>query len=359
MGTSAPRTFGIEEEFVLLDAETLSTADAAASAVTDLAPRHARNVGHEFYASQLEYSSPVFDAIAPARARMGRFRADLAAWARDHGVVAVSAGTPFRVSAVGRRHADPRYDRIADDIGTLADEHQINGLHVHVEISDAADGVRASNALRPWLPVLLALSANSPYWHGRDTGFASWRALHGRRWTTHGIPPAFADEAAYRRTVSALGGVGTTSDEGTVNWNVRLSAHYPTVEIRVCDGQLDLESTLALAALIRAIVQSAGDGAPPVEPAPGLWEAALWHAARHGVAGALVDPVTAALAPARAAVASLRCHVTAALAAAGDTEVVDAFLFRVLRDGPGATAQWRAGRMGVTALAALYRSRLA
>jgi len=351
------RSFGIEEEFVLLDPDTLTTVDAADTAVAELGRAHPGTVGHEFYASQVEYSSPVFDTLDTARREVGRFRSDLAEWARRHGLVAAGAGVPFRTDVRGRVHPDPRYDRIAADIGLLREDHQINGLHVHVAITDVDDGIGASDALRPWLPVLLALSANSPYWHGRDTAFASWRAVHGRRWTTHGVPPPFGDAEAYRRAVAALEHIGATSDEGTVNWNVRLSRRHPTVETRVCDAQLDLDSSLGLAALIRGLVVSAA--APvPAEPAPGLWEAALWHAARYGLSAMLVDPVTGSLSPARTAVASLRAHAAAALQAAGDLVAVDAFLARVLREGNGATAQWRAGRFGVAGLAALYRERI-
>ena len=124
---------------------------------------------------------------------------------------------------------------------------------MHVGFDDRDERVRALLRLRPWLPTLLALSSNSPFWAGHDTGFDSWRAIHSRQWTTYGSPPAFTDAADYDETVSALIGIGATLDGGTINWNIRLAVLHPTVEIRVCDAQLDAQSVLTLALLIRAL----------------------------------------------------------------------------------------------------------
>lgn len=351
-------TLGIEEEFVLLDPGTLSTVDAGAGAVAALGERHHGHVTHEFFESQVEYSSPVFRTLDEAQSALVRFRVDLATWALDHGVMVASAGTPYRTTAGGQLHSAQRYRSIGRDIAGMAADHQINGMHVHVGIASREEGVHAVNALRPWLPILLALSANSPFWQGRDTGWSSWRSLHSRRWTTYGIPPRFETVEAYDHALGALDGLGATSDAGTVNWNVRLSAAHPTIETRVCDGQLDAASTVALAALIRALVHGAGSSPIADEPAPGVWDAALWHAGRHGLSGELVDPRTGALAPATLAVASLREHTSTALCALGDDRTVDAFLARVLRDGTGCEAQRHSIRRGEHALADLYRERL-
>lgn len=355
---SAPPTLGIEEEFVFLDEGTLSTTDAASDAVSALRATHDSHVKNEFHESQIEYATPVAADLRDAGRHLAGFRADLGRWAHENAVIVVSSGTPFRVSQGSRLHVDERYSDIAASVAHLSDEHHINGMHVHVGVAGEAAGVRASDALRPWLPVLLALSSNSPFWQGCDTGYASWRALHSRRWTSYGVPPRFVTAAAHTRARQVLRGVGATTDDGTVNWSVRLSAVHPTVETRVCDGQLDVSSTLALAALVRALVSSAGDASVPRERAPGLWDAALWHAARHGVSADLVDPPTGRMAPARLAVVSLRRHVARQLRESGDGGIVDRSLRRVLRDGSGAAAQWRAGRNGLAALAELYRERL-
>jgi len=365
----APATFGIEEEFVLLDPRTLRTADLGLRAVGDLRETCPGIVTREFFPSQIEYATPVCTDAASALAAVGGFRRALAAWAEHADVVVAPAGTPFAVSS---RAPDwqGRYREIARDIAGLAAEHQLNGLHVHVGIPDRDAGVRASNALRPWLPVLLGLSANSPFWQGVDTGFASWRAIHSRRWTTYGIPPRFADAADYDAVLDRLTGIGATSDAGTINWYARLSASHPTLEVRVCDVQLDGPSGVALACVIRALASAAFEGRPPgdaaktpgdatpVDAVPGdaaLWDAATWHAARYGAAATLVSPVTQRLAPASAVIAELAQHVAPFLAA-GERSLVGRFLATVQHRGDGASRQRRAHLRGD--LPGLYRGAL-
>ena len=286
-------TLGIEEEFVLLDPSTLATVDIAHGAVEALASTGGGVVAHEFFRSQVEFASPVCESATEAREAIHAFRHSLGQWAREAGVIPAGTGTPYRTRVSGHVSAGARYARIADGIAGITAEHQINGLHVHVGFDDREDRVRSLNGLRPWLPTLLALSANSPFWAGHDTGFDSWRAIHSRRFTTFGIPPAFRDADHYDATVLALIGVGATVDGGTINWNVRLSAVYPTVEVRVCDAQLDPRSVLTLALLIRALAhtgtRTGTASSRSVTSEAVLRDAALWHAARYGLGSQLVD----------------------------------------------------------------------
>lgn len=348
-------TFGLEEEFVLLQPRTLSTVDVGLEAVAELRGSVPGAVMREFFPSQIEYATPVCRTVDDALLAVSGFRARLSAWAEAAGVVVAPSGTPFATD--GRApQLEGRYAAIAQDIAGLTAEHQLNGLHVHVGIADRDAGVRASNFLRPWLPVLLALSANSPFWQGRDTGFASWRAIHSRRWTTHGIPPHFDDAAEYDRAVRRLGGIGATSDAGTINWVARLSATHPTLEVRVCDVPLDPHSSVALAALIRGLVAVGAErGAPRPERFEG-WDAALWHAARHGTASTLVDPVTGRLVPAAGVLESLVALVRPRLPGA-DLRVIECFLAEHAVHGGGAAQQRRAHARG--RLVALYRDRIA
>ncbi len=348
-------TFGIEEEFVFLDRRTLCTVDVGVVAVADLGEPGSSAVVRVFFPSQIEFATPVCTRGAQALAALREFRGRLAAWADDADVLVAASGTPFRTVAEPATWQG-RYAVIADDIAGLAPEHQLNGLHVHVGIPDRDAGVRASNCLRPWLPVLLALSANSPFWQGQDTGFASWRAIHSRRWTTHSTPPYFADAAEYDEALERLAGVGATSDAGTINSYARLSRAHPTLEIRVCDAQLDPTSSVALAAIIRALVVT---GFTRETPRPQRYEgldAAQWHAARHGMASTLVDPVTGHPVPAVVVVEALRELVAAHLDPA-EARAVDGFLAQVARFGTGAARQRRAHHRGQ--LAELYRTRLA
>ena len=349
-----PTTFGIEEEFALLDPLDLSTVDLGREAVAALRSQVTGAVAREFLPSQVEYATPICSTFAEAQEALMAFRRTLGCWAADAGVVAAGCGTPFRTRPDAPISSGARYARIAADVGGLTGEHQINGLHVHVGIPDRDSGIRASNALRPWLPVLLALSGNSPFWHGRDTGFDSWRAIHLRRWTTHSIPPRFRDADDYDRTMAALTGIGATSDPGTVNWDVRLSSTFPTLEVRVCDAQLDAMSSLALSVTVRALVDSGSTGDTAATDVS--LDAALWHAARYGVGTTLVRPATGRLAPAGSVLRALYDHIAPFLHGRDEMRVVKALLDRQKN---GANLQRAVSRTGAGALAALYRERLA
>lgn len=355
-GETVPRTtFGVEEEFVLLDPRTLSTVDLGLAAVDELRDAGAGVVVREFFPSQVEFATPVCTSVAEAFDALSAFRRRLADWAERAGAIVAPSGTPFAAHAQ-RPELEGRYAVIADDIAGLTSEHQLNGVHVHVGIPDREAGVRASNFLRPWLPVLLALSGNSPFWQTHDTGFASWRAIHSRRWTTHGIPPYFADAAEHDDAIARLAGVGATSDAGTINWHVRLSAAYPTLEVRTCDAQLDAFSSVALAALIRGLVRAGFDRETPRPERYEGWDAALWHAARHGTASTLVDPGTGLLAPAAAVIERLHAATHPFLPEV-DQPMVEKFLSDVAGHGGGAARQRRAHAQG--RLGALYREQIA
>lgn len=156
------------------------------------------------------------------------------------------------------------YLRIEGEARQLVDERLICGMPVHVAVPDRGTGVAVSNRIRGWLPALLAMSANSPSWEGRDTGFASWRTIVFGRWPVSGPPPAFNGFADCERRLEAFLSSRMTTDRGQVYWHARLSDRYPTVEVRCLDVQ-------------------------PRDDAPELDQAANWHAARHGLNGRLED----------------------------------------------------------------------
>lgn len=357
--TAAPPTFGIEEEFVLLDPVSLVATDRAPEAIEALCELGGGGVGKEFFPSQLEFDSPILSTATEALDLVLGFRERLRSWADAADLIAAGAGTPFRTRPRADISADARYAHIAGDVAGVTPDHQINGLHVHVAIPDREYGIRASNLLRDWLPALLALSSNSPFWHGVDTGFDSWRSIHGRRWTTFGVPPRFADAVEHDRFLATLDGVGATSDPGTINWNVRLSARYPTVEVRVFDAQLDGRSSVALALVTRALVMAAAESSPAPADAVDITDAALWHAARYGVRGTLVHPVTTRLVPAREALHALRAFAEPHLVDAQERRLVDELFERALREGTGAVRQRAAYESGRAALGDLYRCELA
>ncbi len=351
-------TIGVEEEFVLVHPETLLPVARAEDVYEALHRKGDRDgvVMREFFPSQIEFASPVCDTVAQALGALAGFRAELSSWAAAHGLIAAGVGLPYRVAAEAQVTESERYQEIASHFGMIVPDHQINGMHVHVGVADRNEAVRALNRLRPWLPTLLALSANSPYWQGTDTGFDSWRAIHSRRWTTHGIPPPFRDAADYDRRTAALHGVGGTSDAGTLNWVVRPSERYPTVEVRLFDAQLDAETSVAFAALVRGLVVTQTDATRNFGAEPELLDSALWHAARNGLGGDLVDPGSLRLRPAADVVHALLRDASAGLGEHGDAERAGAAVERILSHGNGATRQRRAiARGGTAALAELMR----
>lgn len=336
-------SFGIEEEFVLLDPATLSPTHVAPkiqSALLD-AGYGAAVVHHELFKSQIEYASPVFDSRETAMASLVAFRQALSAAASEHGVVVAGTGTPFQKSPSPAMTDERRYRDIAKVVGALSDEHEINGLHIHVGIPDTESGIRCLNQVRRWLPVLLAISANSPFWCGDDTGFASWRSIQSRRWTTAGCPPEFLGAADYHARVEALIGVGGTPDSGAIGWYARLSEHQPTLEIRVADAQLEPSRSVLLALLCRGLVGMGLDFPQPREPAPApeFLDAALWHSARHGLEGQLVHPLQQVLVPANEAVEALVEAVSPALERSGDLPDVSEMVGQLLVTGSGSKQQ--------------------
>jgi carboxylate-amine ligase len=357
-------TFGIEEEFQFLDPHSLQPANIAAGAIEGLLnDPDWREVTHkEFLASQVEHASTVFTSIDDGRAALLGFRRAISEHAREHGVVVASIGTPPDTTPYPEITDNERYHRIVNDLSGLIADHQLSGLHVHVGVPDREAGVIALNAARPWMPLLTAISANSPLWRGYDTGFDSWRTILLRRWTTSGCPPSFVDAADYDRRIRRLLGIGGTADLALIAWAVRLSEHLPTIEFRMGDAQLDAESTLLITALCRALVTHSLDAPEATDAAasasadvpPELLSAALVHSAQFGVQHEVFDPVSGGLAPAADALNGFIRVLERELTESGDLDAVREASARLLRDGTGADRQRAAftqgGLPGVRAL---------
>ncbi|HEX6955834.1 MAG TPA: YbdK family carboxylate-amine ligase, partial [Agromyces sp.] len=254
-------TFGIEEEFIFLSPETLLPADIAEDVYSRLAgnPQWGRLVHREFLASQVEHASDVFTDLGAAGDALLAFRREVDADAGRHAVCAASIGTTPDAHAFPSITDVDRYHRVVRDMAGVIADHQMSGLHVHVGIPSREHGVAALNAVRPWLPLLTAMTGNSPLWRGNVTGYESWRTIQLRRWTTAGCPPRFADAADYDRRTRQLLGLGGMADLALIAWNVRLSEHLPTIEFRMADAQLTADDTLLVAALCRALVMQSID----------------------------------------------------------------------------------------------------
>jgi glutamate---cysteine ligase / carboxylate-amine ligase len=355
----SPRTIGVEEEVILLEPESLSPVDVAHEVIGELVDLGATAswITHEFLRAQLEFSSPVLADADTAERVLRAFRAALGRAASRRGLIPASVGTAHG-HGTSSTADDDRYRRFDTEMGAIRPDHQIQGLHVHVAIASRDEGVAIMRELRPWLAPLLALTANSPCCAGADTGFASWRTMIGRRFTTASAPPIFADADDYERRTRALVGIGTTFDTAALAWMMRLAERWPTIELRVFDAQLSAAETVGTALLTRALVEVAAAGELPHAAAAAeheLVDAAIWHAARHGLDDGLVDPTTAELAPAWGVIERMVEAARPAMRAAGDEERVDAFLARTRAEGNGATRQRAALADGEAALGRMLR----
>lgn len=340
---------GVEEEYLLVgpDGVPASVAGAALKAVV-VPPGSSQELGPggdvqaELQEEQLETGTrPCTDLSDLAReVREGRARAQRAA---------ASAGASIAALATAPVHArsvlspNPRYEEMSRQLGLTAREQLTCGCHVHVQIADDEEGVAVIDRIAPWLPVLLALSGNSPFWHGEDTAYASFRSQVWNRWPTAGPVAPFGSAAAYHRTVDELIATRTILDAGMIYFDARLSARYPTIEVRVADVCLDPDDTVLLAALVRALVETcareAADGVPATPRRVVQLRAATWRAGRSGLAEDLVSPLTFLPVPAWQAVQELVTHVTPALTGTGDLDRVQGHLDRLRARGTGADRQ--------------------
>jgi glutamate---cysteine ligase / carboxylate-amine ligase len=345
------RKVGLEEELLLVHPETGELANAAAAVLHDhrvergdRAPAWAvQDLEGELLRDMIETHTDPTEDLAEIGRQLRIARRTAIAAADEAGVAVAATGTPPLGSTMPVVSPNQRYARIIEEFGDTGRGAGTLGMHVHVDVSDDEEGVRIIDGLRPWLPLLTALTSNSPYAWGRDTGYASWRQQVWTRWPTAGTAEPYGSAAEYRRVRDTQIRVGAALDDGMLYYDARLSAAYPTVEIRVADTCTDVDDAVLAAALARALVETVAEAADPGEAVRSdLLRAAWWRAARYGLAGDLVHPVTWGLVPAAEALRALAEAVGPALEAAGDTDLVDDGLSRLAIQGTGARRQRQA-----------------
>ncbi|UOQ60163.1 YbdK family carboxylate-amine ligase [Leucobacter rhizosphaerae] len=352
-------TFGVEEEYLLLDRETGRPADRAAEIIREL-PIPGDRADREFFSSQLETATAVCTRADEAEASLTEFRRAASRIAAAHGAVLAGTGLPpLGGDVAGTVTPKSRYREIQATVRTAAAHQYGTGTHVHVAVPSRDAGVDVLARLARWSPALLALTANSPLWCGEPTGFASWRHINALQWPVTGYPPPFESGADYTRTISELVASDILIDPGLVTWVARLSERYPTVELRIADAQLAAADAVDFALLARALVSAAlreheaGIRAPRLTPT--TVDGAIWLAARDGLEGRLVDPLLGVAQPAFDLVDRMRESVTADLDAAGDLGRVTAYLERRRRLGsPARVQEARFADAGIAGLLDLY-----
>lgn len=357
------RTFGVEEELLIVDpdsGEPLALADALLAGrklAADDAPGKPRllkkkpertcdndemGLSAELKLEQIETQTrPCLDHTELLRQiRAGRTLADEAA--QGHGArIAALATSPLALSS--HTTPDPRYARMLERFGLTAQEQLTCGFHVHTYIESPEEGVAVLDRIRDKLAVLIALSANSPFWNGVATGFESYRTQAWNRWPSSGPSAIFGSVSTYRRLVSRLLDTGVVLDEGMIYFDARLSRNHPTVEVRVADVCLRAEDAALIAVLVRALVESAcREWREGVEPAPVptvLLRMAAWQASNFGLRGELLDFGSFRPAPAGDVVRALIDYLEPVLAENGEMELVRQGVEDILARGTGAAEQ--------------------
>lgn len=330
---------GVEEEFHVVEVESGLLVPRADTVLQEL---DSSVFTTELQQTIVETNSGVHGCLDDLYRDVVSTRRRLDAAASAHGLAVAAAGTvPLGSTAAARNTGGRRYEHMVDEYRKIADEQLICGAHVHVDVPDRDLAVRIMCEVSPWLHVLLALSASSPFWLGDDTGYASWRTMVWQRWPTAGPAGCFADAAAYDAAVRDLVGSGVITDPGMIYYDIRPSAHQKTLELRICDSCPRAETVVLVAGLFRALVADARHrlGKPGPRACGGRHEwlrAAAWRASRSGLEGSLVDPETRHEAPAAQVVRGLLERVRPQLRAAGDWQTVRTLAEQALADGTAA-----------------------
>jgi carboxylate-amine ligase len=341
-GSSQAYTLGIEEEYMLLDPETLDLVQRADTILdADHEGEFAARTRCELFQSEIEGQTPICASVNDAGAELRRLRRDLDEVVSAHGLVLASAGThPFAYYEDQLVTEGERYRGIVEEVQYPARRELIFGLHVHVGVPDPDVAIQVLRLLRPQIPNLIALSASSPLWRGFPTGLRSTRHTVFATFPRSGIPPALRDYREFASYVGALERAHMLDDYTRIWWDVRPHPRLGTVEIRAMDAVERVEDAIALAAYVQALVKRAVQAAPP--PPPSVLEDALlrenkWQAIRYGLEATVLD-ATAGPIPIRDHILSTLDEL-AEIAAELESEPMLPAIERIVRVGSGADRQ--------------------
>ena len=318
-------TLGAEEEVMLLQPSDWSLAQLSDQVLGQLSDDLSARTFPGTHAAVIELVTGIHPDVDGVVAELASLRDRLAHELGAIGLRVAAAGThPLTVGAETEVSGAARYRALEDSLGVLARREPTMALHVHVGVSGPEDAIRVLNGLRRNLPVLLALSANSPFWQGRDSGFASARTLIFQAFPRAGLPPLFADYAGYVEAVDALIAPGAIPDPSFLWWDVRLQPALGTVEVRVMDSQSRVRDVAPLVALIQSLARLELEGEPSsVVPSAHVLDENRFLAARDGMDARLIDPEARRLIPAREILASLLADCRPFALALGCAEALD------------------------------------
>lgn len=342
-------TIGVEEEYQIIDPltrELSSTADSILPRAQELLGDAAQ---YETILSQIEVVTPICFTLEDVHTQIIRLRTGMRDAASSTGKLIAAAGThPFSHWSEQEVTPKPRYEELIETFGQLIREQVIFGCHVHVGVADREIATLILSHARPWLAPLLALTANSPFWLGADTGYADYRT--GLWWTVpqSGPPPYFSSYSEYRGLIQDLIDTKSLEDATKIYWDLRLSERFSTIEFRITDVCMTVDETVMVAGLIRALVRTCYEQVMREVPYPtvsnDVIRAAHWRAARYGLATELVDTQHMRSVPAHQLIEQMLEFLRPALEAENDWELVSTCVRRILQMGNGATRQREAYR---------------
>ncbi|GAA2199386.1 glutamate--cysteine ligase [Sinomonas flava] len=342
------RTFGVEEELLIVDPETGQPV-AQVERILAVMGRP-RDTEREFKLEQIEIQTAPALTHDEILRQLYRARRSVDQAARQVGARIAALGTS-PLSAATHLSPGARFEQMADEYRLTSQEQLTCGLHVHTSVESPEEGIAVLDRIREWLPLLVAISANSPFWRGTNTGYASYRTQAWNRWPTSGPQELFRTVEQYRGLVESMVGTGAILDEGMVYFDARLSREHPTVEVRVADVCLDAADSALLAVLVRGLVETAAreaaEGKEPLGTPAALLRLAAWRASRSGLNGDLVHPLEQRPVRATDAVDALVAHIAPVLRESGELHWAERDLKTLLQRGSGERSQREAAIDGL------------
>ncbi len=336
-------TLGVEEEFQIIDPETRELRSHIQQILGDGTVTLNEQIKPEMHQSVVELGTDVCGSIADAREQVIRLRSELATMAGRGGLKIASAGThPFSHWFDQAITEGERYATIVKDMQQIARANLIFGLHVHVGIPDRNTAIHVMNQARYFLPHLYALSTNSPFWVGRNTGLKGYRLKVFERFPRTGMPDAFESLSEYEDYLKLLIKTGCVDNAKKIWWDIRLHPFFDTLEVRVCDAQSRVDDTLALAAVIQAIVAKLHklqhDNLTFRIYRRRLIDENRWRASRYGIDGRMIDFGREAEVDTRELLSELLDFISTEVDELGSGQEIE-HVERILREGTGADRQ--------------------
>jgi carboxylate-amine ligase len=342
-------SIGIEEEYQTIDPETRDLRSHIASEILPKAKLALQEaVKAEMHQSVIEVGTRVCRDIKEARENIQSLRREMISLASEHDMLLAAGSThPFSDWKLQEIYPDERYHRVVEDMQLIARANLVFGLHVHIGIEDRNTAIHIMNSMRYFLPHILALSSNSPFWMGMDTGFKSYRVKVFERFPRTGIPDTFANWSEYETFVALLVKTNCIDNGKKIWWDIRPHPFFDTLEVRVCDIPMRLDETIAIAALIQATMAMlyklhASNKSYRIY-GRALISENKFRASRYGLDGKLVDFGREEEVPVRALMMEYLAMIDEVVDELGSREEIN-YIHEMLKMGTGADRQLKVFR---------------